>query len=606
MKNLKKILNKNSWNGKEVGQVLLASLIHDIKHQQEPNYKPLFSQDDFDRMECSLNSDKDFAIFFCYQNIFRSLLESYSKGQGLHQKFYHGFYRYFTQLMLCINADKALAQVEHYPLIMTQMQYDRLKKEAEKKKKNYKESFYNILMYTLEYFNDNEEKIPDDIKKALEVTKKQPVTNKRLLSLYNRTYDRGYYILSDGRRSDEMSDEEWQDILKEFALAPEDALKYYNEASKLFFMGISCIKETYKNITGKELILGKDEEERFLKDLEYILKTYETLEYDKILKSKILVNPLMELINNILYKNKGISIKWNYYDEPPKNLSKYDMLESYVYSYKGIYADDINEKEQYKEFIADYPDLNKALIDYIEKNVPAFKNINIAQFFSESINWSDLAELDFLDYNDMIKPDETDIINQFMLGQANDNYTKHRRILFRGIAIIQNPKEYQLDTEGNYIEEINPLSNFENLDSLAKSDKMRQDLIDFQDDLLKPALKFLYSFNILMKIVGNVYDIEELETVHFSTEMFEQMIENFNNALYSFYVDVYGDNDERKRKRKIIKDCFCPIDVQTLKPAQEAINVLSSEIAEIGFSESANRKLRSFYDFIFQLMGEEL
>ena len=68
-KNIDSLLNKKGWTGEEVGKALIASLIHDIRHQSEPDFQPLFSPSDFEKMENSLKSDRDYTVYGVYRPI---------------------------------------------------------------------------------------------------------------------------------------------------------------------------------------------------------------------------------------------------------------------------------------------------------------------------------------------------------------------------------------------------------------------------------------------------------------------------------------------------------------------------------------------------------
>ena len=67
---INRLLNKKGWTGVEVGKALVASIVHDIKHQSEPDYKPLFSQSDFDKMESSLSTERDYLAYGVYRDIY--------------------------------------------------------------------------------------------------------------------------------------------------------------------------------------------------------------------------------------------------------------------------------------------------------------------------------------------------------------------------------------------------------------------------------------------------------------------------------------------------------------------------------------------------------
>ena len=48
----------------------------------------------------------------------------------------------------------------------------------------------------------------------------------------------------------------------------------------------------------------------------------------------------------------------------------------------------------------------------------------------------------------------------------------------------------------------------------------------------------------------------------------------------------------RDSKRAIIKEIFRPLEADTLKPSQEAIEEVTAELAKLGFSSDAWKKLR--------------
>ena len=214
---LKSLLNKKGWTGEEVGRALIASLIHDIKNKSAgKDSKPLFTQTEFERMESSLTSQFDYTSYGVFRDIYNSIVDYFNKGQGLYQQFYNGFYRYLLTLEQVKGADKALSDMERYPLIMTQGQYNRIQEAAQNRKRAFKVSFRAIVFDMLQYYtgnydNKNPIEIPAAINTAIEATKNEIVTNKRILENYNEDMGEGYYTLPDGRRSDQLSREEWSE-----------------------------------------------------------------------------------------------------------------------------------------------------------------------------------------------------------------------------------------------------------------------------------------------------------------------------------------------------------------------------------------------------------
>ncbi|WP_461366869.1 hypothetical protein, partial [Candidatus Darwinibacter acetoxidans] len=104
--------------------------------------------------------------------------------------------------------------------------------------------------------------------------------------------------------------------------------------------------------------------------------------------------------------------------------------------------------------------------------------------------------------------------------------------------------------------------------------------------------------------IGKVYDLPELEEVaRYDTRFFESKMSAFNDMLYFFYLDVYGNEEEKQRKRAIIKKIFRPLEADTLKPSQEAIEEVTAELTKLGFSSDAWKKLRYLDAFIDRLMN---
>lgn len=631
-KSIDSLLKKKGWSGDEVGKALMASTIHDIKHQNEPDYKPLFSQEEFDKMENSLSSNRDYIVYGVYTDLYSSIIDAYNRGQGLFQQFYNGYSRYSNVMFMCHSAEKALNRADDSPLIMTQGQYNRHREKARKKLQSSRESFISLLFHTLQVFIDTPEEAPEHIRKLIETTKTELATNSRILSAYNENYGNGYYVLPDGRRSDTMTSEEWHKSLDEQYLkthkliidgktaTAEETRNFYNEQHmlktyKLFFEGIDGIKSLYKETKGKEMDgVDAEEEKKLLDTLEDMLNlNIESITQEKCKKRyKVQSHPLRDLLKELIEGTTDDNAVWMYYTDPPE-LTKYEILTDCLEHYSGAYEDDIDEKKQLKEFKTDYPDLYKALETFIKEAVPALQNLKPSQYFKDAISWGELAKLSFIGYKNRIEPSNDDIITAYCEDlEANSKTAKDRlkhfksrvRGYWNGIAVLQNPKSYQMDENGDYKEAPDPISVFSNLDSVADSETQRVQLDAYQNNLFKPALRFIYAFNVLMKIIETVYDIADMGTVQLPTKTLESQLSSFNNLVYIFYGEVYGNPEEKKRKRKLIKELFPPVDIEELKPTNEAIQAVKTELTEMGYTARARKNLKNFDRYISLLMGE--
>lgn len=600
-----KLLKKKSWTGKEVGKLLIASMLNDIKQLGQKEKTLLFSQSDFEKIESSITSDKDYITYGVYRDLYTSIIDSFNRGQSLYQQFYNGFHRLLFELRETQNTDTAQANMDRTPLIMTDSQYKRLKEKAVKTLSGYKESFCSLIFGCLNSFLGSEEsytkKEAPAIWEALEATKKIPATGNRFLPLYNATYRNGYYSLPDGRRSDQMTSEEWDKTLQEEFLknhklfingepaTAKETIKEYNESRRiksyeLFFKGANAIREFVLERTKKELD-GTDEEiEKAIND---------------VTESNIHLNPKAEQIVEAL--DFSPHTKWHTYEEPPEDLTLYDLLELYHEEYLGTFKSD--EKETLKHLKEDIPNLYDALKNYIENKVPQARGLKANQLYKYIISWGELAATNFTGFSETLNPSDIDIINIATEGEdTTQNKSKRLRTILRGIAILQNPSESQIDKNGDYIEKKNPILFLHSLYTLEKETTTIENLHGYIDNLIYPALAYLYAFNSLMEIMSKVYDLPELaEVVRYDTKLFESKMEGFNTILYIFYHEVYGNEAEKQRKRAIIKKVFRPLEADILKPSQKAIEEITEELTKLGFSSDARKKLKYLDAFIDHL-----
>lgn len=613
------LLNKKGWTGVEVGKALVASIIHDIRHQSEPDYKPLFSQSDFDKMESSLNTERDYLAYGVYRDLYSGLIDAYNRGQGQHQQFYNGYYRYAMHLKDCTVAEQTLQTAELTPYVMTQEQYNKLKEQRETTLKGFTESFSRLLFTLLSHIMSNPEDAPEDIRTAIEATKKEAVTNERILSTYCEVYGMGYYQLPDGTRSDNLEGEEWREKLKEEYLKThklringkqasfEDTILHYNterrlKGYELFFTGIDAVKALYEDHIGETL--PPEDEVGIMKALESLLNLRD--DENPVEKNTVPLHPAVLQIKDIVEGEMlGSGAEWHYYKEAPAELTKYDIIAESLCFYDGEESED--GEPQLKEFKADYPALYKALEAYIKELVPQARDLKPTQYSKEFITWGELAELKVGRYPAYCIADDVTDITEALAETDEDtteNLLKRKRLMFNGIVIAQAPNAYQLNERGEYIDNIKHILGFSSvfsIDSIGKSESTKEDIQAFRDNLFLPALQYLYAFNALVKILGAIYDLDELGEVEISTERFESQLEALNNQLYMLYGDVYGTDADKERKRDIIKEVFQPINLDELKPTAEAIETVTAELDRLGFSTEARKKLKKFDALIERL-----
>ena len=612
------LLKKKSWTGVEVGKALVASIVHDIKHQSEPDYKPLFSQSDFDKMESSLNTDRDYLAYGVYRDIYSGLIDAFNRGQAQHQQFYNGYYRYAMYLKDCATAEQTLRTAELIPYVMTQEQYNKLKEQRETTLRGLTVSFSGLFFTLLSNIIDSPENAPEIIRTALEATKKEAVTNKRILSDYCKVYGLGYYQLPDGTRSDSFKGEGWHEKLRSEYLKThklsidgkqasfEETIQHYNtkrllKGYELYFNGVDAVRELYKEHTGKEL--PPEDEEGIMQALESFLDLRD--DENPVENNTAPFSSAVLQIKDILTDGIGNGAEWHYYTEAPTDLTKYDIIAESLCFYNG--EENEGGEPQLKEFKADYSALYKVLEAYIKELVPQARDLKPMQYSKDFISWGDLAELGVGEYPAYCTADDVGDILEALAETDEDtteNLLKRKRLMLNGIVIAQAPNAYLLNERGEYSDNLKHLFDFSsvfNIDSIGKSESLRNDIHAFRENLFLPALQYLYAFNALVKILGAVYDLDDLGEVEISTERFENQLNALNSQLYMLYGNVYGTEADKERKRDLVKEVFQPIDFEALKPTEEAIEAVNAELGKLGFSTNARKKLKKFDSLIEKL-----
>jgi len=617
-KSLKSLLSQKGWTGEEVGKALIASLLNDIRHIGEA-HAPLFSPADFERMESSISTERDFLAYGIYRDIYSGIMEAYNRGQGAYQQYHNGYYRLINHLTSAIRADDIEKHKGEYPLIMTPKQYKRIEAETAEELRSYPESFHSLLFALLARFMEicdtNEkpaERIPAPILEAIEATKKEPVTNKRILSLYNTEMGEGYYQLPDGRRSDQLSPEAWEQALEAEYLkrhqlringkpaSAQETLSHFRSQKilrgyELFFMGhylgADYIREAYKKETGRDLE-GTDEE--ILEELETIITEERHTESTTKLHNDLVA----------LYE-ENTPTDWHYYEDPPADLTKYDILSQLLEQYRGI-VDGASEREQFKEFKRDYPALYKALDTHIRETVPGAGDLKPTQLFKNAFSWGELADAGIEYYQTLVTPAQENVINHLM-ESGKLSYQEGQRAMNNGIAILREPRKYQTDSNGDYTEDEIYLSRLETLETIAENASIAEEIEDLRSRLLYPAIQYLNCFRALMKILGDVYGIEGAEDACTGLDItqFKTQAEAFNRIVYVFHFSVYGSRDEKDHRRAEIRTFFPPIDLDALEPDPEAMEALKARLVKLGVSAEARKTLKDFLPLITGLFKKK-
>ena len=555
------IFTKDRLTGKELGKLVIDTMIYDIKYFNTPYYKQTFTKEELNILQKRLATAKDHRIYQEYMDIYIAITNTYNGIINIsHNLYNHGYWRARNTLEECIHAECANDNDKFMPVIMTEVQYNRLARKAINELSERKETTSSLVIKCLDYFLNHKKEAPAEIKEALEECKLINGTNSSYYGRYRDFHEEGYYILPNGARSDEMTAEEWEREIKEYRSKSYrmmkrskkniDYDKFNNDRMlqvyELIYNGRDYLHDFYFDKTF--ISLNKEEEKELLNAL-VAMTNNEPAESKALIK----ILPYVDFLNRGSYRR---------YTEPPKGISMYDMLSIYVTAYKKG-----EDKKAVKCLSFDASNLYTAITDYIEQHIAHAKGL----LYHGSTTWRELAELDFLDYKMLLSMKERAIIDVCLTDEDRE------KARFNGIAVIHNENICNVDENENYKQPAIP-NHFGITLELLNEDKQRQsDFNECIDKLVKKSLKYMYAYNEVLNIIGRVYDLPGLgKGAKYDTKEYEEAVITFNNMLYSLYCTLDGTKEEKKHKRHIIKKCFQTINLESLKPTTEEINIVES------------------------------
>lgn len=589
------LLNKKTWRGDELGKLLMSSLIHDVKQVRENKEPtPLFSQSDFEALERSLKTSTDYTAYGIYTDLYASIIDNYNRSQSQYQQFLQGYHRllhYFTDVQ---NAENAELSLINQPYIFTEKQYNDLKEIEQKKLDNIKISYIELFFNILEHAINNGENSDKELLEAIAKYEDIPETNKDNIQAYFDIVKPSYSILPNGKRSDKLTPEEWQEeeekqILDKFKLTingkpatKEKTLKEYSynqkiEKASIVFNGVEGIRNKVKEKTGQALDLSD-------KDIKEAIYSYE--HFDRL---DTHINPAEQAILDIL-EYPPVK-KQKLYDIEELEITKLDTLEAFI--------DETNSLKPAKESIEvlqvikeHYSDLYKLIKDYIEEALPETKKLTKKQLNTPIFTWKELSEVIPL-YKRYTTVDYNGIIEAYK--ETTENWKTYRK----GIAIIKDYRPDQVDDKGYYIEPKSPLLYTSTLENIIKDNDTLEAIEDLSTYLIEPSITYLYAFNTLLDILQNVYQIEDLDILKADIDYIKRRTEAYNSSIHFFYMTVRGNGEEEKEnKRAIIKTIFTEIKAEEYKPTKKAIDKVTKEIDSLGLSPKAKKQYRYLDKFI--------
>lgn len=549
MIDINRLLKKKGWTGDEVGKALILSLIDAYKQALEGKRKPkeLFSSEQLSTMVSSLKDRYQITRYNRYIGLQNWTTQYQAVAHSYCQLMDGIIARYMLTLTNAEMADNVYRYIASLPAIMTQKQYDEIKAKGieeqlagDKGDDGIGFGIFGLINHTICHFVDQLEKAPEKpnpLKAIKEKYRKEPVVTERILSRFNKVMGYGYYELEDGRRSDQMSSEEWQDAL---------ATPAYKAARGSGELSPTAIERSL--IRAKRIFNGTTPEEA-------------------------------EEAEDELSNGLTLPTTWHYYEDVPEDLNKWDIIEGKeLYEYypvlEGKYSTDNPDEEhieQVKAFREEFAELTDVIIAEINKHIgDKIESIPIEQWETHIYLWRDLYNSGFIGFREWIEQDS--------------NIFKDKRALINGIAILR-PSDIldrspRIDENGYYIdphkEQRNSLklglerytpANSEYLEAIEKLETDRANL--------EEALYYVKGYNKAVDLVAEYIGIPEYTLFRADSEKYDERVDAINNfvaLLYERIADLeYKDKDAQETNLQVLKDYFYPFKTKELTIPESAI-----------------------------------
>lgn len=569
MADIKRLLKKKGWTGRELGILELSNMaimFRQALEGKEP--QPIVEQARFREMINGITDRQQGQIYNGYISIHEWLSIRYNIAQTQLQQAQLQYRTLAAYVTDAIFAEDVYHYIEQLPAIMTEKQY-RDAREAGLKKWLYDEdgtergdSLAALIERGISFYTKQLQTNPAKPNPLKAIRKKyiaEPVKSKLILEGYNEVMGEGYYTIEDGsgRRSDTMTAEEWQEAITTPAM--KQALKTTDGSGTEYTQQIAT--------------------RRLLERAKVIFEGGTEADADEAQQKKDYERGL------------ATPVKWHYYEEAPADLTKWDIVEAgLMYFYGGLFCGmDVSEGEylaELEDFLTEFRELADAIIADIEKLYLTGKDplqplpvegreplkdiasLPLQDWSSTVFSWGDLYKLDVYGFKKDAEADTT-------------IFDGNKRAILNGIAILRASdlldRSPRINESGYYVEPdiMHTLSNFtleaffpeaeDYADNLEIVETARQTLIE--------SYYHLKGYNYALEIIASFYDVPEIAIFQMNTSGIEDKIRAFNGLvpiLYKKILDTdYEDKELKERKLQVLKDLFQPIDYEALTIPEE-------------------------------------
>ena len=581
MVNIDKLLKQKGWTGEELGILEITNFLEAAHRTLEGDIdvQPRLSKNELWKMINSLDRSETM-VYNNYIKIHEWVGNMYSTAISQEQQ---AQARFNSLIYYATNADtgeQLYQYVAQLPTIMTEKQYNEMREQRLQEILHPDGggigfNVFSLINEAIEYYVNQLQKNPrkkNPLQPLKEKLENELVTDPRILSRYNEVMENGYYTLADGRRSDQMTAEEWQKAITtpkmEKAL---EQMRATDGAGKQYTLTIAQQRLFDR---AKVIFNGGTEEDA---DEAQQQKDYE--------------------------QGLAVPAEWHYYEEPPKDLTKWEIIEAgelpeYYRSLNDLTPEGEEiPTDKYEEYVAadaaafkkEFPELAAAILkDMEEKKIQGIP-ANVEDWGSVAYDWEDLYNQDYYGFRENYTSDAA------ILGWD-------KRACINGIAIIRPGLEegcLRIDKNGYYNPpEIRKLISTFSLEAFFTDSEdyvMHTNIVEGDRQVLIESLYWLHGYNTALDLIKNHFGIEALDYVKIDTSGLENQIEALNSFIIMLYKKIkdtdYEDKEEQAKKLEVLKDILYPIDLEETVIPDNKIAIAKSYLPDFAAFKKSEYEL---------------
>lgn len=155
--------------GKTVGCALIRSYLHDFENRNSAEYKPLYTQAQFNRMVAGLRSETEHRVYAQYVALYNGIVEEFARAHGYYQQAQNALSRLGNELYEALRAEQADRLLDSLPPFDMPSRLDPEREREDEAKLRAKTIYHtDLVLHVLSYYDEPYRlRIPEDVDAGL-------------------------------------------------------------------------------------------------------------------------------------------------------------------------------------------------------------------------------------------------------------------------------------------------------------------------------------------------------------------------------------------------------------------------------------------------------